>query len=380
MLRMIMKILINAITIKEGGGAVVFTRTVNEMIKQDTAHDWVIVVDEKLVDQIHCRDRVSVLTFPWTKKSPIHFLYWNEFFLPRLVKKQRIDCVYSQVNTLPFRKLLCREWVSILHAGYFSPDFISLQSRFESRLKQKLGWFLRKKWVFSSIKKAELITVPTQALGNEIIAQLGIPKNKVAAILPGVGLAEGNAEDKIYQSNRVWRIGYVTKYGVQKNFDVLFRAAKILKNQSIPFKIILTLNENHPPFQYVKKMILENDIADVIENCGESSEAALRQLYFTLDLFVFPSLCESIGFTLMEAMYYRLPILASNIASNRELLGEKGYYFDPHDAQMLAKQIHFLMQHSNEYEAASQYSANRATVFSWERSAKQTLQLFEGIK
>lgn len=375
-----MKILINAITIKEGGGAVVFTRTVNEMIKQDVSHEWIVVVDEKLIDQIHVRKGVSVLTFPWTKKSPLHFLFWNEFFLPRLVKKQKIDCVYSQVNTLPFRKLRCREWVSILHAGYFSADFIALQSHYESRLKQKLGWAVRKKWVAASIKKAELVTVPTQALGNEIISQLAISKNKVAAILPGVGLAEGHAENKKYQSNRLWRIGYITKYGVQKNFDVLFQAAKALKKQSIPFKIILTLNENHPPFQRVKKMIAENDVADVIENYGESSEDALRQLYFTLDIFVFPSLCESIGFTLMEAMYYRLPILASNIASNRELLGEKGYYFEPHNAQMLSQQLAFLMQHSDEYEAASQYSGERANVFSWEKSAKKTLQLFEEIK
>jgi len=60
-----------------------------------------------------------------------------------------------------------------------------------------------------------------------------------------------------------------------------------------------------------------DNIADVIENHGESSEMVLRDLYLTLDLFVFPSLCESIGFTLLEAMYYAIPIVAAGTSKGR---------------------------------------------------------------
>lgn len=369
------KILINAMTIKEGGGLVVFVKTFNEMVRQDTESQFYVVIDESLRTKIEVTERVTILTFPWIKKSPFHLLYWNEVCLPKLVKKLKLDCVYSQINTLPFRKLPCEELLSVIHAGYFSQDFIRLNKKHNRSIKQKIGWFVRKNWVFYSIKKADKITVPTKALGDEINRQLNIDHENIAVIWPGNGLAEGQAVLKSIPDNRPIRIGYITKYGVQKNFDVLFEAAAKLKSNQVNFKLLLTLNENHAPFQYINALIQKYDIADVIENYGESSETALRDLYLTLDLFVFPSLCESIGFTLMEAMYYAIPIVAASTASNRELLGDSGMYFNPYDAAELYNVILPLTQNTNLYQQQSQYSVDRSRTFSWQESASDTLRI-----
>src|SRR3990167_110773 len=339
-----MKILINAMTIKEGGGAVVFARTFNEMIRQDRVTHWVLVVDEKLRSMINTNDHVTILTFPWIKKSPFHLLYWNEIFFPRLIRKMKIDCVYSQINTLPFRKLPCPAYLSVLHAGYFSKEFISLQYKYNTSIRQRIGWEIRKHWVFSSIKKADKVTVPTQALGDEIIDQLNINKSNIITIHPGVGLAEGNTQKKTTQTANNWRIGYITKYGVQKNFEVLFSAAAQLKLNNVKFKLVLTLNEMHAQFRHVKELIEKYDISDVIENYGELSEIELRNLFSTLDLFIFPSLCESIGFTLLEAMHYGIPVISAHTPSNYELLGENGVFFHPHDSHELFEKIIYVMK------------------------------------
>jgi len=365
----------NAMTIKEGGGAVVFTRTFNEMLRQTPDIHWIVVIDNVLNEKIQVSDQVTILTFPWVKKSPLHLLYWNEIVLPKIIRNKQVDCVYSQINTLPFRKLPCPAFLSILQAGYFSKEFIALNAKYNNTLKQKIGWGIRKKWVFSSIKKADKITVPTQALANEIIAQLKIDKNKVSVILPGIGLAEGRVDPKFYPKQKTWRIGYITKFGVQKNFEVLFHAAAQLKSKQIDFKIILTLNENTNTFKQVNKLIEKYNIAALIENHGELADKAIRELYITLDLFVFPSLCESIGFTLLEAMHYRLPIIAASILSNHELLGEKGLFFQPHDADQLTEKIVFLMESEKQYLAMSDYSIERSDLFSWKKSAMETLEI-----
>lgn len=369
------KILINGMTIKEGGGVVVFVKTFNEMIKQDTESQFYVVIDESLRSKIEVTERVTLLTFPWIKKSPFHLLYWNELYLPNLVKKLKIDCVYSQINTLPFRKLPCKEILSVIHAGYFSTDFIRLNRRYNRSIKQKIGWFVRKHWVSRSIKKADKITVPTKALGEEISHQLNIKNENISVILPGNGLADGEVFLKTMPAKKTWRIGYITKYGVQKNFEVLFEAAAKLKLNHVDFKLILTLNENHAPFQRVNALIQKYDIGDVIENHGESSEMELRDLYLTLDLFVFPSLCESIGFTLMEAMYYAIPIVAASTASNRELLGESGVYFNSHDAVDLSHALELFIKNADLYQQQSQYSFNRSHTFSWQESARTTLRV-----
>lgn len=368
------KVLINAMTIKEGGGAVVFIKTLNEMIHQDQRTKYYVVLDETLHTQVNITENVTVLMFPWIKKSPFHLLWWNEFFLPRLIKKLKIDCFYSQINTLPLRKLECKTYLSVIHAGYFSEDFIRLNAKYNSSFRQKIAWLVRKNWVYYSIKNANWVTVPTKALSDAISDKLKISDNMISTILPGVGLAQGEAFPKSCHEKSTWRIGYITKYGVQKNFEVLFAAAAKLKAQQIDFKLILTLNENHPPFSYVNTLIQQYDIADKIENHGESSESVLRDLYLTLDIFVFPSLCESIGFTLLEAMYYGIPIIAAEIPSNCELLGPEGIYFKPYDSNFLCQKMLTLIKDADTYYQQSQYSLARSKNFSWEESAKTTLK------
>lgn len=369
------KILINAMTIKEGGGLVVFVKTFNEMIKQDAENHYYVVIDEALLSKVELTKRVTILTFPWIKKSPLHLLYWNEIVLPKLVKTLEIDCIYSQINTLPFRKLKCLEFLSVLQAGYFSKDFLELNAKYNASLRQRIGWEIRKYWVFSSIKKADKVTVPTKALGDEIISQLKIDKNKMAVILPGSGLAEGNVLPKGQKQQNIWRIGYITKYGVQKNFDVLFKAAAELKLKNVEFKLVLTLNTEHSAYRHVKVLIDRYQIGDVIENHGESSETRLRDLYATLDLFIFPSLCESIGFTLLEAMYYGIPVIAADINSNRELLGEAGLFFRPHDFHELLNKIMSVINNEKTYFNLSNYSINRSRVFSWRKTGQETIDI-----
>lgn len=364
--------LVNAITVKEGGGAVVFTHTFNEI--QKISHDvrWIVVLDEVLRDQIDIHPNTTILSFPWIKKSPFHFLYWNEIYFPRLIRKMKVDVVFSQTNTLPFKKLPCPTLLSQLNAGYFSSEFIALNAKYNTAYRNKIGWAIRKQWVFSSIKKADKVTTPTQALGNDIASQLSISANKIVVIHPGTGLAEGQSRPRNRGNHQTWRIGYITKYGVQKNFDVLFKAAAALKAKKIDFKLVLTLNTDHAPFKQVNSLIQKYDIVDIIENHGEIAKDQIQALYDTLDLFIFPSLCESIGFTLMEAMHYGLPIIAADINSNREFLGEKGMFFERHDHHQLADKIMSVINSGN-YVELSRYSISRSQLFSWKTFAKHTL-------
>lgn len=371
--RQYMKILINAITVKEGGGQVFFYKTLNAMTQQEKDIQWVVIIDETSRNKIITDNKVALITFPWIKKSAFHLLYWNEIVLHRLVKKMKIDCVFSLVNTLPIRKLRCPTFLSILQAGYFSEEFMKLNTQYNNTLKNKIGWSIRKYLTFSSIKNATQITTPTKALSDQITRKLKISSEKIRVILPGLGLTEGEQSFPSLRKDKIFRIGYITKYGVQKNFDVLFKAANILKMHGVPFKVIVTLNTQLAQFQHINFLIKQYGVEDYIENHGELSEEKLRTLYSTLHLFVFPSLCESIGFTLLEAMHYGLPIIASDINSNQELLGEQGIFFNPNDDIDLKNKIISIMQDENLYQKLSRYSTLRAQCFSWEKTAKETV-------
>lgn len=375
----IKKILINAISIKEGGGIVVLTRLLNEMRYLDKDIHWVIIVDEKLKKKIKLDDQVTILIFPWIKKSALHLLYWHEITLQKLIYQYKIDCVFSQTNALPIRKLSCPTLLLIHHAGYFSQEFVMLYFKYNNGFLNKMRWSIRNSIIFSSIKKSVKITVQTETLAKKISDQLKINKNRIVVISHGPGLAEGKILPRHYQIKKIWRLGYITKYGVQKNFEVLFKSILELKKYSIDFKLILTLNENHAPFKHVGDLIKNYNIANIIENHGKANEPEIKKLYSSLDIFLFPSLCESFGFTLIEAMYYGLPIIAADTDSNREILGEKGLFFHSKNYCELSDKIISLIENKNQYLNLSQYSIKRSRLFSWKIAAQNTLNVLKDL-
>lgn len=371
------KILINAISIKEGGGVVVLTKLLDEMLLQEKNIHWFVIIDDTIRHKITMDARVTPLTFSWTKKSVLHLIFWHEFYLPFLARKLHVDFVFSQTNILPIQKFHCQSLLLLQHAGYFSTDFISLHMNYNKSLMRKLLWKMRRISVFLALKKSCFITVQTTALADSIVNQVKINRNKLVVISHGSGIASGKISPKTFPGQKTWRIGYITKYGVQKNFSVLFKAMSELKKEKKNFKLILTLNENHLPFRHVKNLIELYEISDYIENHGEIEPPEIQALYQTLDLFVFPSLCESFGFTLVEAMYYRLPVIAASTPSNRELLGEHGIFFKPHDHGELIKKILTIMTSENGYFKASSYSYERSKSYSWTIAANNFINFFK---
>lgn len=374
------KILINAITVKEGGGIVVLTKLLNKMRTLDKNIFWIVLVDTTIHDKIQTDDQIKLLSFSWIRKSALHFLYWHEYLLPKLIEKLKIDCFFSQTNLLPIKKLACSTFLLLHHSGYFSKEFEYLHFKYNTSLLNKVSWFLKKKIIFLSVKKADLITVQTLTLSKEILKQTKINKNKLVVIPHGVGIATEYTMQKKYVPKNEWRIGYITKFGVQKNFEVLFQAIqKLAKQNNINFKLALTIHEGIPQFSYIQKIISEMGIAQYIENHGEIPFNKIRDLYLSLDLFLFPSLCESFGFTLLEAMSYGIPIIASDIDSNKELLGDQGMFFEAHNANNLVSQVNAIMNNENLYLQLSQYSLKRSQLFAWEKTAQETLRALKEL-
>jgi glycosyltransferase involved in cell wall biosynthesis len=86
-------------------------------------------------------------------------------------------------------------------------------------------------------------------------------------------------------------------------------------------------------------------IASSVKFTGPIPYQEIEKLYQENDIFIFPSLAESFGHPLVEAMASGLPIIASDIPICREICGDAAVYFSPLDPNELAEKI--LMLRSN---------------------------------
>ena len=94
---------------------------------------------------------------------------------------------------------------------------------------------------------------------------------------------------------------------------------------------------------------------------------------------VFPSLLESFGHPLLEAMLAETPVIAGDIASAREVAGDAALFFDPHDPTALAGAVDTVMRDTEGTQARVALGRARSQTFSWKRSTDLLCGVFEEV-
>ena len=110
----------------------------------------------------------------------------------------------------------------------------------------------------------------------------------------------------------------MSKHKGQNNFIDI---AKIMSKKRINYKkIIAGVGELE---QDLNNEIIENGLEENIKLLGFCDNVS--DFFLSIDIFAFPSLWEGFGYSLAEAMYFNKPIVAYDISSNKEIIGDYKY-------------------------------------------------------
>jgi glycosyltransferase involved in cell wall biosynthesis len=120
-------------------------------------------------------------------------------------------------------------------------------------------------------------------------------------------------------------------------------------------------------------------LGDWVKPLGYLSDSEIRDLYRLAHLFVFPSLCEGFGLPLLEAMACGLPAAVSRAGALPEVGGEAAAYFDPIDPDEIAGVLLRLLRDAGKRWELAGKGKERAVLFSWESTARETLAFYEKV-
>lgn len=120
-------------------------------------------------------------------------------------------------------------------------------------------------------------------------------------------------------------------------------------------------------------------LASRIHLVGEVSYPEVRDWYASARLFVFPSYLETFGHPLLEAMAMEVPVVAADIPVFREIGGDAARYADPHDVGALADAMKSVLASPQVEADLAKRGRERALAYSWDRSARGTLKMFDEI-
>ena len=109
------------------------------------------------------------------------------------------------------------------------------------------------------------------------------------------------------------------------------------------------------------------------------SDAVLRTLYQQAAVLVYPSLYEGFGIPPLEAMSFGCPVVCSPVSSLPEVVGTAAAFFTVGDTDGLVSAIERVVGDAAYRAELVQLGTERLALFSWERCAEQTLQVYQGL-
>ena len=112
---------------------------------------------------------------------------------------------------------------------------------------------------------------------------------------------------------------------------------------------------------------------------GYQTESSLAVLYRLASVFVIPSLYEGFGLSPLEALASETPVVASNVSSLPEVLGNAAIFVNPYEADMIADGIVTALEDSDVITDLKEKGRIRVNRFSWNQSVKKVKEIYQEV-
>jgi glycosyltransferase involved in cell wall biosynthesis len=293
-------------------------------------------------------------------------LGWSLVDLPRAVQRLRFDLFHAPAYTAPLRAV---------HPLVLTIHDVSYERHPEWYPYRRDGlrrWFYRR-----CALAADCILTDSEFSRAEIQAAYGIQTERIRVVPLGVGAPFIESPAVRSQSADV-REPYLLHVGdlhPRRNLRLLVRAAGRISRRD-PLLLVLAGKDagEHPA------LLQEAGKAGVtIRFTTPENDTELAQLYAGASAFVYPSRYEGFGLPLLEAMACGAPIVAARAASIPEVVGDAGILFEPTDEEDLVAGIRRILNEPALAAGLGQAGRARAAEFTWERTARATLDVYRRL-
>lgn len=361
-----------------GSGEYCYQLLVN-LNKIDKKNDYIIYLPEKQTTDLPKESANWHYKIIKPRKMWTLFGLSLEFFL----RRSKPDVFLSPTHYLPFFSPK-KSFISILDVSYLKfPELFK-----KSDLNQLT------KWTRYSAKKAKGIFTISQASKGDIINEYGVPKKRVVVTYPGIKEVLSSKYKVLSMSELEKKYGikgqYILFVGTlqpRKNIIRLIQAfaenSKLTcprrgKTQNSKLQLVI-IGKRGWQYEEILEAPEKYGIKDKVVFLENITNEELQTFYKNATCFVLPSLYEGFGLPILEAMQYGCPVITSNVSSLPEVGGDAALYVDPLDANDIKEKLELMINDEGLRIKLAKKGYEQAKKFSWEKTARETLSVLEGL-
>jgi glycosyltransferase involved in cell wall biosynthesis len=306
--------------------------------------------------------------------------YLDHIAFPMFLRGLAPDLVHIPLNRVPL--LMIRPYVVTIHdmANLF---FEEERSNFHMQLRR---FRFRR-----GLVRANRVIAVSDATRRDVENLMGVPHERVRRVYnaPDPGF---HVDDTSCQSDEQRRI--LERY--QISYPYLLYAGNIRRHKNVPrlveaFAVVREQLGSHPEYKdlrlviigdtisqhpAVRQTVIKSRVEHVVRFLGFVPFETLRCFYESAAAFVFPSRYEGFGLPPLEAMACGAPVVTSNVSSLPEVVGDAAILVNPENVFDIARGIRDILLDDHLRAELVQRGRIQASRFSWERTARQVLEIY----
>ena len=297
---------------------------------------------------------------------------WMQAVLPRVLGRLRPDiCHYTN--------FLGPYFSNVPYVVTFHDMTLQLLPSFHTWKKR----LLTRPLAPAIARNAKFIITPSESARRDVARLFDLDRARIRAI-PHAADAQFRPRRDDESIDRIER-----RYGVRRPYLLYVGTLEPRKNLARAAAAFSRIAHRFPDHHFYlagdvgwKSQTLFRTLAQLphrerVKRLGYVAEEDLAALYSNAALFVYPSLYEGFGFPVIEAMACGVPVLTSDNSSLAEIARGAALLCDPYDLSAITAAMERGLEDERERERVRLAGMTRASSFSWEESARQTLAVYE---
>jgi glycosyltransferase involved in cell wall biosynthesis len=239
---------------------------------------------------------------------------------------------------------------------------------YHQQIKKNLQW-------------TDLVLTISESSKQDIVNYLEVEPNKVA-VTPLASRYSSSHKEPLavnYDFSRPYLL-FVSTLEPRKNIITLINAFNYLKQRHKIEHNLILIGQKGWQYKPIFQAIASSPWNNCIHHLDYLPDELVALFYAKADVFVYPSYYEGFGLPVLEAMTLGAPVVTSNTSSLPEVAGDAAILVDPNDVISLAEAILRVVSDRNLRNELIIKGKVQANLYSWERTAKETLNAYKTIQ